>query len=185
MNKSTANNDVNVKRGRPIKIDSFDRDLIGSTIVTMMGENQYVTRRTLMLFLIKNHSLDIRKSTLWRLVTSLGFCFKKTKSSKEVICESKNMISLRAKYLRKLKQLKSEQYEILYLDESYINAHHTCAKEWQSESHKRVIPSGKGKRIIIGHCGSYEKGLLNSSELVFEYQSKGDNGDYHKDMNYD
>ena len=120
-----------------MKIDSFDRDLIGRTIVKMMGENQYVTLLTLMSFLIKNHSLDISKSTLWRLVRSLGFCFKKTKSSKEVICESKNMISLRAKYLRKLKQLKGEQYEILYLD-----VHHVLFDcQPMREARKDLLPS--------------------------------------------
>ena len=95
------------------------------------------------------------------------------------------MISLRARYLRKLKKLRSENYDILYLDESYINAHHTCPKEWQSESIKREIPSGKGKRIIIGYCGSYDKGLLRNSELIFESKCKDENGDFHKDMNYD
>ena len=39
VNESTANNDVDAIRGRPMKIDSFDRDLIGRTIVKMMGEN--------------------------------------------------------------------------------------------------------------------------------------------------
>ena len=110
----------------------------------MMGENKYVTLRTLRTFLKENHNLDLKRSTLWRSVRSLGFSFKKTKSSKDVICESSTMISLRARYLRKLKKLRSENYDILYLDESYINAHHTCPK-----SIKREIPSGKGKLIII------------------------------------
>ncbi len=69
------------------------------------------------------------------------------------------MFNLRSRYLRKLKQLRAENNNIVFLDESYINAHHTCGKEWQTDTHKRVIPSGKGKRIIIGHCGSYEHGL--------------------------
>lgn len=185
INEDSENIKFNDRRGRPTKVDSFDKDLIGHAVVKMMGENKYVTLRTLRTFLKENHNLDLKRSTLWRSVRSLGFSFKKTKSSKDVICESSTMISLRARYLRKLKKLRSENYDILYLDESYINAHHTCPKEWQSESIKREIPSGKGKRIIIGHCGSYDKGLLRNSELIFESKCKDENGDFHKDMNYD
>ena len=66
-----------------------------------------------------------KKKTLWRIVRSLGFTFRKTTVSKETICESKNMVALRAKYLRKLKDLREKEYDIYFLDESYINAHHT------------------------------------------------------------
>ena len=186
IDEDSENIMFNDRRGRPNKIDSFDKDLIGCAVVKMMGENKYVTLRTLRTYLKENNNLDIKRSTLWRSVRSLGFSFKTTKSSKDVICESSNyMVSLRSSYLRKLKKFRSANYEILYLDESYINAHHTCTKEWQSESIKREIPSGKGKRIIIGHCGSYDKGLLGNSQLIFESKCKDENGDFHKDMNYD
>ena len=37
--------------------------------------------------------------------------------------------------------------------------------------------------MIIAHCGSSEKGLIDGGELVFQSKSKDDEGDYHKDMN--
>lgn len=92
------------------------------------------------------------------------------------------MVALRRKYLRKLKQLREDKFDIHFLDESYINAHHTCDSEWQSDTKKRAIPTGKGKRIIIAHIGSYNKGLLENGQLIFESKSKDENGDYHKDM---
>ena len=179
-----SSEDKRETRGRPLTLDSFDKDLIGRAIVKMMADNEYVTLRTLSQFLKKNHDLNIRKNTLWRCVRSLGFRFKKTSSCNKVICESKNMSHLRAKYLRKLKELRSKDHDIIFLDESYINAHHTCAKEWQSKDCQRNIPSGKGKRLIIGHCGSYKQGLIDDGELLFESKSTDENGDYHKDMNY-
>ena len=50
------------------------------------------------------------------------------------------MVALRAKYLRKLKDLREKEYDIYFLDESYMNAHHTCEKEWQSATQQRAIP---------------------------------------------
>ena len=68
--------------------------------------------------------------------------------------------------------------------ESYINAHHVFEKEWQStdDSIKRKVPTGKGKRLIIGHCGSREKGLIKDGQLIFKSKSNDEYGDYHKDM---
>ena len=160
------------KRGRPVKFDSFDRDLIGRSVGQMMCDNNYVTLKTLKSHLKDNHDMDINKQTLWRIVRSLGFTFKKSTTCKDLICESKNIVALRAKYLRKLKQLREDNNcDIHFLDESYINAHHTCNKEWQSETQQRVIPTGKGKRLIIAHIGSNEKGLIPNGELIFESKS--------------
>ena len=57
-------------------------------------------------------------------------------------------------------------------------------KEWQSSGGciKRKGPSGKGERMIIGHCWSREKGLITNGELVFKSKSNDEHGDYHKDM---
>ena len=47
---------------------------------------------------------------------------------------------------------------------------------------QRAIPTGKGKCLIMAHIGSYEKGLVQNGELIFESKSTDENGDYHKDM---
>ena len=57
----------------------------------------------------------------------------------------------RAKYLRKLKQFKDKDaFEIVYMDETWVNANHTKSKEWVGEDGAlgRVIPVGRGKRLI-------------------------------------
>ena len=75
INEDSENIKFNDRRGRPTKVDSFDKDLIGHAVVKMMGENKYVTLRTLRTFLKENHNLDLKRSTLWRSVRSLGFSF--------------------------------------------------------------------------------------------------------------
>ena len=81
-----------------------------------------------------------------------------------------------------MKELREDGYEIYYLYESYINEHHVFEKEWQSLDIKRNVPSGKGKRLIMAHCGSSEKGLVQNGELIFKSKSNDEHGDYHKDM---
>ena len=119
---------------------------------------------------------------MWNYVRSLGFTFKKLKCCKSLLCESSHIISLRAKYLRELKELRENGYEIFFFDESYSNEHHVFEKEWQSWDIKRKVPSGKGKRLIFAHCCSSEKGLIQNGDLIFKSKSNDEHGDYHKDM---
>ena len=115
----------------------------------------------------------------------MKFKFIKLKGGKQMACETPRMVALRAKYLRTIKEYRNQGYEIFYLDESYIHAHHTFEREWQSHDGtlKRNVPTGKGKRLIMAHCGSRDKGLIENGELVFESRSNDEYGDYHKDMN--
>ena len=39
------------------------------------------------------------------------------------------------------------------------------------------------KRLIVGHCGSSEKGLIKDEKLIFQTKWNDDNKDYHKYMN--
>ena len=173
------------KRGPKEKIDSFDKDVIARTLTKMLHENECVTLRKLKQTLKKEHCLNISKTSLWRQLKIMKYKFIKLKGGKQMVCETPRMVALRAKYLRTIREYRNQGYEIFYLDESYINAHHTFEKEWQSHDGaiKRNVPTGKGKRLIIAHCGSREKGLIEDGELIFESKSNDEHGDYHKDMN--
>ena len=170
------------KKGPKPKIDSFDKDVVHREISKFLKENEVVTLRKLRRKLSRDNDISVSKVTLWKYVKSLGFTFKKLKGGKNLLCESSHIISLRARYLRKIKDLREEGYEIYYLDESYVNENHVFDKEWQSVDVKRNVPSGKGRRLIMAHCGSSEKGLIENGELVFKSKSNDENGDYHKDM---
>ncbi len=149
-----------------------------------LQECEVVTLRKLKQKLLHDNDINVSKMSLLKYVRSLGFTFKKLKGGKNLLTESSHIVSLRAKYLRKLKEMRDNGYEIYYLDETYINANHVFEKEWQSKDGniKRKVPTGKGKRLIIAHCGSSEKGLIDNGELIFKSKSNDEHGDYHKDM---
>ena len=149
-----------------------------------LQECEVVTLRKLKQKLLHDNDINVSKMSLLKYVRSLGFTFKKLKGGKNLLTESSRIVSLRAKYLRKLKEMRDNGYEIYYLDETYINANHVFEKEWQSKDGniKRKVPTGKGKRLIIAHCGSSEKGLIDNGELIFKSKSNDEHGDYHKDM---
>ena len=44
-----------------------------------------------------------------------------------------------------------------------------------------LIPSGKGKRVIVLPAGTRSEGLIDGCDLVFLAKSK--DGDYHQEMN--
>ena len=171
------------KKSRPTKLDSFDKDVIRRAIHSMFDNQVLVTLRKLKTYLTEHNNINVGKTLLWKTVRKLGFTFRKTKTGKKCICERPDLVVARCKYLRKIKEYREQGYNVLYQDETWINAHHANEKEWMSVdgSKKRKIPSSKGERLIICHAGSGEKGFVPNAELVFRSKSK-DNRDYHSEM---
>jgi hypothetical protein len=81
-------------------------------------------------------------------------------------------------------QLKTnEGYNIVYLDEIWVDTHHTTSHQWTppNPSDARKIPLNKGQRFVILHAG-YKTDFLPGCELVFKTLST-DGRDYHSEMN--
>ena len=165
------------------KVDSFDKDVIRRVIHSMFDNKVLITLRKLKAHLAEHNDINIGKTLLWKTVRRLGFTFRKTKTGKNLICERLDLVAARCRYLRKIKEYREQGLNVIYQDETWINAHHTNEKEWMSKdgSKKRQIPSSKGERVIISHAGSSEKGFVPDAELVFRSKSK-DNRDYHSEM---
>ena len=72
-----------VKQGRKKKIDDFDKDVIRRLILKMFNANQLVTLRMLKSRLQAECDINVSKTTLWQLVRSVGFTFRKTSGGKE------------------------------------------------------------------------------------------------------
>lgn len=184
LEESSLSTHSNVERGRKKKIDSFDKEVIKRAIHRLLDDKELLTLKKLKIKLRQNHDIDISKSTLWKIVRGAGFTFRKHTGGRNVICEKPHLVALRSTYLREIREMRKNNYDIVYIDETWINAHHTNAKEWQSADGtvKRIIPSSKGQRLIIAHAGSRHNGLLENGELMFVSKSK-DNRDYHAEMN--
>ena len=73
---------------------------------------------------------------------------------------------------------------IIYLDETWINSHHTHPKEWVSNDGKigRCLPTGRGKRLILLHAVDERTWFLPDCQLLFQSHS-ADGRDYHTEIN--
>ena len=92
-------------------------------------------------------------------------------------------------FLREVRELLDSGRPIVYLDETWVNAHHTVTSKWYDcsanpgrDAVQAEAPTGKGKRLIILHAG-YEGGFLPDCSLVFV--GKTNSIDYHDEMNGD
>ena len=74
-------------------------------------------------------------------------------------------------------------YLFIYLDETWVETHHTAFHQWTppNPSDARKIPLNKGQRFVILHAGC-KTGFLPGCELVFKTLST-DGRDYHSEMN--
>jgi transposase len=134
---------------------------------------------------------DFSVSTVFRLMKDLGFEYKKQKR-RSIFIEREDIQLWRRRYLRQIKTARSEGKLIYYLDETWVNAGHTHSSAWTDttiKSSKRAFlsghttglkqPTGKGRRLVVGHVGC-DRGFLNGGSLVFE--AKKSTGDYHDEM---
>ena len=104
----------------------------------------------------------------------------------EELCKTKCLlliIQCRCNYLRKIKSFRKAGYDIVYMDETWINQNH-CTDYMllpNDRSDAPRIPSGKGKCLIVLHAGTRSKVLIDDCDWVFLAKSK--DGDYHQEMN--
>ncbi|CAK1592032.1 unnamed protein product [Parnassius mnemosyne] len=133
-------------------------------------------------------------STLRNVMKHLNFKYV-TKSRHSILIDRQDIILWRQRYLRKIKEYRREGRYIYYQDETWINEGHAPKKAWIDQtvlSSRQAFldglttglkqPSGKGKRLIIGHIGG-EEGFVEDSLLIFE--AKKNIEDYHQEMNAD
>ena len=100
------------------------------TIRKMWDNQEPVFLKKLLRILYKEHNMEISKTTLYRVMRRKGLIFKNTKGNRKILMERQDLQVERAKYLRKLKQFKDKDaFEIVYMDETWVNANHTKSKE--------------------------------------------------------
>ena len=169
------------KAGMP---DSFDRDVIKRCTLSLLSQNKNITLKALRERVIEA-GINISKFALWKTLHRLGFCYgKPDKQSKEVLMERPDLTRKRATYLRKIREYRQQKRPIVYLDETWVDTHCYPAKQWMAPSghNSRKLPSNRGQRFVILHCGGEDTGFLENCDLVFLSKSK-DGRDYHSEMN--
>jgi hypothetical protein len=128
-------------------------------------------------------TIKILKSTLTLALLDLGNKYKKSGDKRRLLHDQMSVINDRCNYLRKIRKLREDGYEIVYLDKTWVNQNHATDYIWLpvDGSDAPKIPSGKGKRLIVLHAVNREEGLIDRCDLFFLAKAK--DGNYHQEMN--
>ena len=101
------------------------------------------------------------------VLKEMGFTYKK-RDNKKYIYEQTNILEQRHTYLQTIRKLRQEHKNLVYTDETWVNAHHNNEYIWVDSdgSGGWKVPSGKGRRLIILHAGGVD-GWVEGADLVF------------------
>ena len=75
-------------------------------------------------------SLKISKSKLTLTLIDLGYTYKKIGDNRRVLYDQVSIINDRCNYLRKIKSVREAGYDIVYMDETWVNQNHCTDYMW-------------------------------------------------------
>ena len=169
-------------------IDDFDKDAIRRAILAFYERGDLPTLDSL-LEIIRGEPISFKgsRASLWRLIRSLGFRYKKHCSNRAILMERSDIVAARSKFLRELKlnRCSENPRPEVYIDETWMNQNTHVERCWTNEQ-GTIGPhtkTGKGGRFIIVHAGS-SQGFVPGALLMFK-SKVGNKGDYHDSMNCD
>lgn len=120
--KVTVKNQRVNKCGRKKKLDSFDYEVIRNKIHCLFRAKELFS-----VVKLKNSlsdTLNISVGLLYKALLKLGFRYKKSADCKQLLLESTDIINQRCNFLRKMREFREAGLHIVYLDETWVNAHH-------------------------------------------------------------
>ena len=179
------------------KLDSFDKQVIRRTIHKLYEERILPTVRIIQARLAAKTTIKVSNSKLKLVLHELGYSFTRTEVNRCIAVERSEAVAARANFLREIRKCRAAGMQVIYVDETWVNQYSCRSLAWYPKlslmdefmKQKEIgiqklpnIPSGKGKRIVILHAGSAEKGFIPECELVF-LGMHDDKGDYHTEMN--
>jgi hypothetical protein len=145
-------------------------------------------------------AIAVHRSTVRRWMRALGYRWRHKRYVGGMKPQAKNarIRQFILEYAAAMKEEMDGKAIIVYMDESFIYAHHASKKGWFHPSNLDVIGDGDGKRLIILHAMT-DSGLLAvpdevasnwlnepalTAELVFEevLEDGQDDSDYHNTM---
>lgn len=123
-----------------------------------------------------------KRTSFYELMKKLQFKHKKL-NKRAAIIEQPRLVKWRYSYLRQIAKFREEGCKVFYLDETWYDSHNTPNKGWTDGTHncQLDLPVGRGKRIIIAHCGN-EDGFVVNGLLLSAKDIKSSSADYHEDM---
>ncbi|KAI5708322.1 hypothetical protein M8J77_020542 [Diaphorina citri] len=159
---------------------SFDRLAICQIIYNFYRRKEYPTLDKLLQALREQELFDGGRSSLQVLLHNIGFKYKKH-DGRKLLMERSDIVYLRTKYLRTILYEIDSFYDVVWIDETWVNVNHTMDKCWTNETLASTLkqPIGKGGRLIVTHAGN-SHGFIPGAKKVFRSKKSGD---YHDEMN--
>ena len=114
------------------KIDNFNLRAIRRVIHSFYSRNESPTvAKILKKKLKEDFNFPYEATTLSITIKELSFCYKR-RSREYVIYERGYLIEWKENFLRRIKEIRETEpdHEIVYTDETWLNAHHRVKKEW-------------------------------------------------------
>ena len=74
------------------------------------------------------------KTSLYKLMKEMGFSYKCI-NNKRHYYEQPRIVEQRHSYLRRMRRNRAEKRPVVYLDETWCNAHHGKEKAWVEKDH--------------------------------------------------
>lgn len=186
------------RTGRPklskVNVDEFFKNAIRRMVHSFFLNKQIPTLGKVLQAITDDPDLPtISRDKLWKVLHELNFKYEKV-GRQSMLIDSEEIVCWRRDYLRKIKKMRTENKNIYYLDETWVNEGHTVGRVWNDKTIKTSRqaflegystgfkePTGKGRRLIVTHIGSMN-GFLKEGLLLFESKKTCD---YHEEMNGD
>lgn len=158
-------------------------DLVRRTIHKLYEEKCVPTIDNLRKRLIDDETgIMCSSMTLNRFVKALGFRRRKL-GKRQAIKESTRLRLWRLEYLSNIQKYRTSGRSIYFLDETWFDTHDVVSFGWTDGSKNCTldVPSNRGKRVGILHCGSVG-GWVDGCLLLSAKNIKDCSLDYHQDM---
>ena len=148
---------VTLKVAFVVNLDDFDLALIRRTVSEFYESHEYPTLDKILTKLKSDGNFPYGRSTLHKVLRKLKFRYAK-RDDKVFFYERRDIIESRHKYLREIRKYRKEGRPIVFLDETWANAHMAPERVWLDSEGKGgwKRPSGKGQRLIILHAGNLQ-----------------------------
>lgn len=165
-------------------VDDFDRRVIKEVIEDFYLKQKIVPTCKKMIPVLQTRiDFQWKACTLRKILKEMGFRWKTCTSKRKILIERQDIVNLRCKYLQKMKKIREDGKNVLYLDETWADTNLTFRKCWQSENVMGIMnTTSASNRFIVAHIGG-RGGFINGCELIFRAGTA--TGDYHGQMNSD
>lgn len=120
--------------------------------------HEYPTSEKILSTYKEKTGYDKFKTSLWRILRSLDFKYKKCNYDRMFLVERNDTVATRVKFLQNTCNLSqsNDTRPVVYLDETWVNQNRSREHIWRNSRNTESLktPTGKGGRIIVSCAGS-------------------------------